>query len=79
MKSRRRCTTNAALRYLHEMGWRNEVVEMQLAHKDKDKTRATYHHAKSLPERREMVQAWSDWLETIEIAAVAEKGLRLVA
>ncbi|MBN3822373.1 tyrosine-type recombinase/integrase [Burkholderia sp. Ac-20384] len=52
--------------YLHEMGWRDEVVEMQLAHKDKDKTRATYNHAKYMPERREMMQAWADWLDGVE-------------
>ena len=61
------------------MGWRVEVIEMQLAHKDKNQTRAAYNHAKYLPERREMMQAWSDWLEAIEVGSVAEKDPRLVA
>jgi integrase len=65
--------------YLHEMGWRDEVIEIQLAHKDKNQTRAAYNHAKYLPERREMMQAWSDWLEAIEAESVAEKDPRLVA
>jgi integrase len=51
---------------LHEMGWKDEVVEMQLSHKDKDRTRSTYNHAKYLPERREMMQAWADWLDALE-------------
>lgn len=59
--------------YLHEMGWRDEVVEMQLAHKDKDKTRATYNHAKYMPERRKMMQAWADWLDDVEKRALSGK------
>ncbi|MBN3794589.1 site-specific integrase [Burkholderia sp. Ac-20392] len=51
---------------LHEMGWKDEVVEMQLSHKDKDRTRSTYNHAKYLPERREMMQAWANWLDDVE-------------
>ncbi|WP_053059943.1 tyrosine-type recombinase/integrase [Burkholderia pyrrocinia] len=47
---------------LHEMGWKDEVVEMQLSHKDKDKTRSTYNHAKYLPDRREMMQVWATCL-----------------
>ncbi|NTX28678.1 tyrosine-type recombinase/integrase [Burkholderia pyrrocinia] len=64
---------------LHEMGWKDEVVEMQLSHKDKDKdkTRSTYNHAKYLPDRREMMQVWADWLtqlETETLAGVALEG-----
>lgn len=59
--------------YLHEMGWRDEVVEMQLAHKDKDRTRATYNHAKYMPERRQMMQAWADWLDGVERRALEDK------
>lgn len=55
---------------LHEMGWKDEVVEMQLSHKDKDKTRSTYNHAKYLPDRREMMQVWADWLTQLEIEAL---------
>ncbi|VWD18958.1 MULTISPECIES: integrase arm-type DNA-binding domain-containing protein [Burkholderia] len=51
---------------LHEIGWKDEVVEMQLSHKDKDRTRSTYNHAKYLPERREMMQAWANWLDDVE-------------
>jgi integrase len=55
------------------MGWRDEFVEMQLAHKDKDRTRSTYNHAKYLPQRREMMQAWADWLEVVEREAFEER------
>ncbi|WP_321809177.1 MULTISPECIES: tyrosine-type recombinase/integrase [unclassified Burkholderia] len=56
---------------LHEMGWKDEVIEMQLSHKDKDRTRSTYNHAKYLPERRGMMQAWTDWLGEVEREALA--------
>jgi len=48
---------------LNEMGFRHDVIEAQLAHIDPDRTRAAYNHAKYLPERREMMQRWADWLE----------------
>ncbi|WP_446479747.1 tyrosine-type recombinase/integrase [Burkholderia seminalis] len=59
---------------LHEMGWKDEVVEMQLSHKDKDRTRSTYNHAKYLPERREMMQAWANWLDQVENEALTDGG-----
>ncbi len=59
---------------LHEMGWKDELVEMQLSHKDKDKTRSTYNHAKYLPERREMMRAWANWLDGIEQEACMDHG-----
>lgn len=48
---------------LHEMGWRDEVIELQLAHVERNKTKAAYNHAKYMPERREMMQAWADWVD----------------
>nr|WP_156440214.1 site-specific integrase [Burkholderia sp. MSMB1459WGS] len=64
----------AASTNLHEMGWRDEVVEMQLSHKDKDRTRSTYNHAKYLPERREMMQTWANWLDDVEEEAFQDEG-----
>lgn len=58
---------------LHEMGWKDEVVEMQLSHKDR--TRSTYNHAKYLPERREMMQAWANWLDDVEEEARQHGGI----
>lgn len=55
--------------HLHEMGYRDEVVEMQLAHAKKDKVGAAYNHAQYLPERVEMMQRWADWLDDIAAEA----------
>ncbi len=48
---------------LYENGFRSEVIETQLAHIDKNKVRAAYNHAQYLPERREMMQWWADYLD----------------
>jgi integrase len=40
-----------------------DVIERQLAHVEQNAVRAAYNHAKYLPQRREMMQWWADWLE----------------
>lgn len=40
-------------------------IEAQLSHTDKDKTRASYNHAQYIPQRMEMMQWWSDYLDQI--------------
>jgi integrase len=47
----------------NENGFSPEWVEMQLAHASKNAVREAYNHAKYLPQRREMMQWWADWLE----------------
>lgn len=41
-------------------------IEAQLSHTDKDKTRASYNHAKYLTHRHEMMQWWADYLGSIK-------------
>lgn len=53
---------------LHEMGFRSEFIELQLAHVERNRVKAAYNHADYLPERRQMVQAWADWLDGIAAA-----------
>jgi integrase len=48
---------------LNEQGWNRDVIELSLAHMERDRVRAAYNHAERLPERREMMQAWADWLD----------------
>ena len=50
---------------LYELGWRSELVETQLAHKDRNVVRAAYNHAEYIDERREMMQSWSDYLDDL--------------
>lgn len=48
---------------LNEMGWSPDVIERQLAHAERNKVRAAYNRAQYLPERRKMMQSWSDYLD----------------
>ena len=47
---------------LNEMGFPPDVIERQLAHADRNKIRAAYNHAEYLPQRREMMQKWADFV-----------------
>lgn len=48
---------------LNEQGWHPDLIELQLAHKERNETRSAYNRATRLTERRKMMQAWSDYLD----------------
>ncbi|HDL6778549.1 TPA: tyrosine-type recombinase/integrase [Yersinia enterocolitica] len=47
---------------LHEMGYRHEVIEQQLAHVEKNRVSAAYNHAEYMPERRQLMEEWGHWV-----------------
>ncbi len=49
----------------NEHGWPPDVIERQLAHVQRNAVRAAYNHAEYLPQRREMMQWWADWLDGV--------------
>lgn len=51
---------------LHEQGWASDIIERQLAHSERNSIKAAYNHAQHLPERRRMMQAWADYLDTLK-------------
>ena len=51
---------------LNEQGWAPDVIERQLAHQEKNSVRAAYNHAEYLPQRKKMMQAWSDYLDLLK-------------
>lgn len=53
---------------LNEQGFAPDVIELQLAHKERNKVRAAYNKAQRLKDRREMMQAWADYLDTLRDA-----------
>lgn len=55
---------------LNEQGWNRDAIERQLAHAERNNIRAAYNYAEYLPERRQMMQHWGDYLE--ELAANGE-------
>lgn len=50
---------------LNEQGYSPDWIERQLAHKEKDSSRIAYNHAQYLPQRHQMMQAWSDYLYSL--------------
>ncbi|HEY0684785.1 MAG TPA: integrase arm-type DNA-binding domain-containing protein [Steroidobacter sp.] len=51
--------------FLNELGWNADAIELQLAHKERKKTRRVYNKAQKLAERRKMMQAYADYLDTL--------------
>jgi integrase len=47
------------------LGWRVDLVEHQLGHAVKDANGRAYNRTSHLPERRKMMQAWSDFLDVL--------------
>jgi len=50
---------------LNEQGFPPDVIELQLAHVERNKVRAAYNRAQRLTERRKMMQAWADYLDSL--------------
>jgi integrase len=48
-----------------ELNYDSAVIELQLAHAKSDKVAAIYDRAQRLPERRAMMQAWADYLDSL--------------
>lgn len=48
-----------------KLGYRHEVIDRQLAHVHKDKIARAYDRAEFLEQRREMMQAWADYLDSL--------------
>ncbi|MGH7604004.1 MAG: tyrosine-type recombinase/integrase [Gemmatimonadaceae bacterium] len=62
---------------LNEAGWHRDAIERQLAHAERDAVRAAYNYAEHLPERRRMMQAWADYLSSLENGAAVIPMRRL--
>jgi integrase len=52
---------------LNELGWHPDVIELQMAHAERNKVRAAYNRAERLAERKKMMQAWADYLNRLRI------------
>ena len=60
---------------LNEKGFRADVIERQLAHMPRDKVRAAYNRAQYLPERKEMMQWWADYLEKTGLRTIPSRNV----
>jgi len=61
---------------LNSMGFRADLIEKQLAHEERNRMRATYNRADYLPERREMMQLWANYLNSLAVGSEKVVPLR---
>src|ERR1039457_7349903 len=54
---------------LNEQGFPPDVIELQLAHAERNEVRAAYNRASRMADRREMMQAWADYLDGLRLGA----------
>ena len=47
----------------NECGWNPDVIERQLAHKERNEVRAAYHRSTYLQDRQRLLQWWADYLD----------------
>jgi integrase len=51
---------------LHENNFDSAVIEMQLAHQERNSVKAAYNHANYLSQRTSMMQWWADYLDSLK-------------
>lgn len=51
--------------HLNEMGFRPDIIEVQLAHVEQNAVRAAYNRADYFNERKVMMQSWADYLDKL--------------
>jgi len=54
---------------LNELGFPPDIIELQLAHQERNEVRAAYNRAQRLDERRQMMQSWADYLDGLRSGA----------
>lgn len=60
--------------WAHEAKYPSEAIEMQLAHTPGDKVASAYNRAEYLGTRREMLQAFADWVDKCSRASQLENA-----
>ena len=51
--------------WLDEQGYNRQAIERQLSHLERGQTNQAYHRADYMEERRQMLQAWADHIDSI--------------
>jgi integrase len=54
-----------ACNLLAELSFGSEAIELQLSHSLPGRLRRIYNHAQYVPERKQMMQVWSDYLDDL--------------
>ncbi|WP_223794558.1 tyrosine-type recombinase/integrase [Marinobacter sp. F4216] len=58
------------------LGFRTEIIEMQLAHRVRDVHGRAYNRTTWLSERRAMMQKWADYLDELKVSKKTQMELR---
>jgi integrase len=64
---------SAASTILNERGFNPDVIEVALAHQDKDDIRRAYNRATYWPERIKLLQSWADLLDEFKKSSVGSR------
>jgi len=56
---------------LNEQGVHPDLIELQLAHAERNTVRAAYNRAQRLAKRRAMMQSWADYLDKLRAGTSA--------
>jgi integrase len=64
---------SSASSLLHELGKPSQVIELCLAHSDTNQVRAIYNRSERLAERRELMQAWADYIDGLKAGNAEER------
>ena len=51
---------------LHERGFAPEVIELQLAHQERNSVKAVYNKAKHVAKRTTMMHEWADYVDSLK-------------
>jgi integrase len=57
---------------LNEQGVHPDLIELQLAHSERNTVRAAYNRAQRLAERREMMQRWANYLDKLKVGSISQ-------
>lgn len=63
---------------LNERGFMPDVIERQLAHSERNKVRASYNHAQYLPQRKEMMQWWADYISDYKKRLESKRDMKVL-
>lgn len=56
---------------LHEKGFDHTIIELQLAHQERNRVSASYNWATYMPQRKQMMQWWANYLDEVRTAPKA--------
>jgi integrase len=57
---------------LNELGEPPDLIELQLAHVENNKSRAAYNRAERLEERRALMQRWANYLDSLRCGSASK-------